>query len=130
MKNFFIAAIIVVLSGCAQIQGLIPSFWDDNQSAKIVDLTVRAEQIQCAEPQRPQALALQRDLLWFHNYAVAKGHRQQDVLRLTQPIEQTVADWVKRTEGSAKDNPVYCEIKKKILVEQTKRAALAVLGRF
>ncbi len=129
MKNFFIALSIVVLSGCAQIKSQIPSFWDDNQSAKIVDISVSAQQINCDQPHRPQALALQRELLWFHTYGVAKGWRQQDVLRLTEPIEHTVNDWVKRTETS-KDNPTYCELKKKIMVEQTKRAAAAVLGRF
>lgn len=129
MRKLIITAALIMLSGCAQIKGLVPSFWDANQSARIVDLAVQAEQIRCSEPQRPQALAMQHNVLWFKIYSETKGWRQQDVIKLTEPIAATVNDWVKRTDAQ-KDNPVYCEIKRKILIEQTKRAAEAVQGRF
>ena len=64
-------------------------------------------------------------------YSESKGSRQADVLRLTQPMTETIEDWYKRvsTEGH-KDNPIYCDLKKRVLTEQSARAAKAVLGRF
>ena len=118
--------LVFALSGCATVQSWVPSFWDSNQSAKIVDIAVAAEGIDCDQDQRPQALHLQRELAWFVKYSETKGARQQDVLLLIRPIEETVADWAQRTASS----PAYCRIKKQLLIQQTTRAAEAVQGRF
>ena len=128
-KLIAIAAISLTVSGCSTVKGWIPSFWDDNQSARIIDVRLRVDSIDCAQPQLPQAEALSRELRWFELYSESKGWRQNDVLKLTAPMKETTDDWVKRSrekEGSK----VYCEMKKKVLVEQSKRAASAVLGRF
>jgi hypothetical protein len=122
-------AVSFAVSGCSTVKGWIPSFWDDNQSARIIDVRLRVDSIDCTQPQLPQAEALSRELRWFELYSESKGWRQNDVLKLTAPMKETTDDWVKRSrekEGSK----VYCEIKKKVLVEQSKRAASAVLGRF
>ena len=37
-KILLIAVASVALTGCASITQWIPSFWDDNQSAKIIDI--------------------------------------------------------------------------------------------
>jgi len=128
-KLIAIVAISLTVSGCSTVKGWIPSFWDDNQSARIIDVRLRVDSIDCAQPQLPQAEALSRELRWFELYSESKGWRQNDVLKLTAPMKETTDDWVKRSrekEGSK----VYCEMKKKVLVEQSKRAASAVLGRF
>jgi hypothetical protein len=46
-------------------------------------------------------------------------------------MKETVEDWYKRvsTEGH-RDNPIYCDLKKRVLQEQSARAAKAILGRF
>jgi hypothetical protein len=64
-------------------------------------------------------------------YSESKGGRQADVILLTKPMTETVEDWHKRvsTEGH-KDNPIYCDLKKRVLQEQSQRAAKAILGRF
>lgn len=118
-----------MLSGCAQIKGLVPSFWDDNQSRKIIDLRQSVEAIDCSLPQRPQADLVVREAEWFDMYSESKGSRQADVRRIIKPILDTAHDWQKRSqvqEGSR----AYCLLKKQVLQTQTKRAAEAVLGRF
>ena len=127
----YLIALVCVLSlqGCSTVIGWIPSFWDDNQSAKITDVRARIEQIDCSQDQLAQSLAIQRDLQWFVLYSESKGRRQQDVIRLVEPMQETVADWVKRSReghGSA----AYCEIKRRLLQSQARSAASAVLGRF
>ena len=119
----------LALTGCASITSLIPSFWDPNQSARITDVRLRVEQINCELSQLPQALQIQNDLRWFELYSDSKGSRQQDVIRIIQPMQESVTDWVKRsTDGQG--SKTYCEIKKKLLQSQAKSAAAAIQGRF
>jgi hypothetical protein len=119
----------LTLSGCASVMSLIPSFWDPNQSARITDVRLRVEQINCDQPQLPQALQVQTDLRWFELYSDSKGARQQDVIRIIAPMQESVADWVKRS-ADGQGSKGYCEIKKKLLQTQAKSAASAILGRF
>ena len=119
----------LTLSGCASITSLIPSFWDPNQSARITDVRFKADSINCDQPQLPQAQALQADLRWFELYSESKGSRQQDVIKIIAPMQESVLDWVKRsTDGQG--SKTYCEIKKKLLQTQAKSAAQAIQGRF
>ncbi len=119
----------VTLSGCASVKSMIPSFWDDNQSAKIVDVRYSVEVLDCSKPHLPQAEKIEMDILWFQLYGESKGWRQQDVLKLVKPLQDTVTDFVKRSK-SGEGTEGYCNIKKKIMQTQAKRAAEAVLGRF
>ncbi len=119
----------LALTGCASITSLIPSFWDPNQSARITDVRLRVDQINCEQAQLPQAQQIQNDLRWFELYSESKGSRQQDVIRIIQPMQESVTDWVKRsTDGQG--SKTYCEIKKKLLQSQAKSAAAAIQGRF
>ncbi len=119
----------VSLSGCANIKEMVPSFWDDNQSAKIVDVRYSVEILDCSKPHLPQAEKIEMDILWFQLYGESKGWRQQDVLKLVKPLQDTVTDFVKRSKAG-EGTEGYCNIKKKIMQTQAKRAAEAVLGRF
>jgi len=113
------------------LSSYIPSFWDDNQSHKIISVRLDIDRLDCKTQQRPQVAKLRDDLHWFRLYSESKGSRQTDVLRLTEPMEQTIEDWYKRVSAEGyKDNPIYCEMKKKVVSEQAARAAKAVLGRF
>lgn len=129
MKTIFALALAFAVTGCSSLVSYIPSFWDDNQSARIIDVRLRAELIDCAQPQLPQVRALAQDLRWFELYSQSKGLRQTDVIKLIQPMQETVRDWEQRTarqEGSK----FYCETKRKIIIEQSLRASQAILGRF
>ena len=130
MKTILIT-IVFLLSGCAQLQGFIPSFWDDNQSQKIIDLRVDIERMDCKAPQLPQVSRVRDDILWFRLYSESKGRRQQDVIKLVTPMQETAEDWYKRVSAEGyRDNPIYCELKKRVMTEQAARASKAVLGRF
>jgi len=129
MKTIALILATVTLTGCSAILSKIPSFWDDNQSARIIDVRLRAESLNCSEPQLAQIQSIARDLRWFELYSQSKGQRQTDVIKLIKPMQETVQEWEQRSvkqEGSK----FYCETKKKIVIEQSKRAAEATLGRF
>jgi len=126
MKIIASVILTVVLSGCTTLQSWIPSFWDDNQSARIIDVRSRVESINCAEPQRPQIEAVARELRWFEMYSQAKGTLQKDVLRVIEPMQATTKEWTDRGEGSK----TYCELKKKLLIQQSERASKVILGRW
>lgn len=117
---------LLVLSGCAQIQAWVPSFWDDNQSARIIDVRSRVESINCVDTQKPQVEAVARELRWFEMYSQSKGQLQKDVLRVIEPMQATVKEWTERGEGSK----TYCELKKKLLIQQGERASKVILGRW
>jgi hypothetical protein len=129
MKRILLIASVVVLSGCSTIQNWIPSFWDSNQSAKITDVRLTVDRIDCGKDQLAQAVQLRDQLRWFELYSVSKGALQRDVIRLVKPIQDTTEDWYKRSldgQGSVG----YCNIKKKILEQQTARAATGIMGRW
>jgi hypothetical protein len=129
MKHFLLIASVVLLSGCSTIQGWIPSFWDDNQAAKITDVRLTVDRIDCNKDQLAQAYQLRDQLRWFELYSKSKGSLQRDVLALIAPIQSTTEDWYKRSldgQGSVG----YCNIKKRILEQQTERAAKGIMGRW
>jgi hypothetical protein len=129
MKRILLITAVVLLSGCASVQNWIPSFWDDNQSAKITDVRLTVDRIDCSKDQLAQAQQLRDQLRWFELYSVSKGALQKDVIKLIAPIQDTTEDWYKRSldgQGSVG----YCNIKKKILEQQTARAAKGILGRW
>lgn len=126
-----ILVLVFLLAGCSTVKEWIPSFWDDNQSARIIDIRLAVERIDCAQPQAAQVSRVRDSLEWFRLYSDSKGWRQQDVLKLTAPMQETVEDWYKRVSAEGyKENPVYCNLKKRVTQEQADRAAKAVLGRF
>jgi hypothetical protein len=87
------------------------------------------DRIDCAKDQLAQAAQLRDQLRWFELYSVSKGALQKDVIKLIQPIQATTEDWYKRSldgQGSVG----YCTIKKKILEQQTARAATGIMGRW
>lgn len=119
-------ALVVLLSGCGTLQNWIPSFWDDNQSRSIINIRSSIERIDCDQPQVAQITPIEQELQWFTLYSQSKGTLQKDVLRLVEPMDKTVAEWVKRGDGSR----AYCGVKKKILQQQGQRAAAVILGRW
>lgn len=129
MRLFAVALISLSLSGCATVKDWIPSFWDDNQSAKIVDVRHKIENLDCTKDQLPQVTVIRSDLQWFQLYSESKGWRQADVLRVIKPMQETVDDMYKRAQAE-QGSKTYCELKKKVMQQQSKRAAEAVLGRF
>ena len=122
--------LVLALTGCASISSIIPSFWDDNQSARIIDVRLAVARVDCAGPQVLAGVSRVRDdIEWFKLYSTSKGALQKDVLNILAPMQETAEDWYKRTaQGSS--SKVYCELKKSVMTQQAERAASAVLGRW
>lgn len=122
--------LVLALTGCAAISNVMPSFWDDNQSARIVDVRLAVSRVDCADPQVLIAVSSVRDHIeWFRLYSISKGSLQRDVIAVIAPMQATAEDWYTRTvSGSA--SKTYCELKKSIMQQQSARAASAVLGRW
>ncbi len=123
-------ATVALLTGCASVQEIIPSFWDDNQSARITDFRLRAEQFRCDQPHLPQIQALRSDLRWFDLYSESKGPRQADVRRALRPLSETLEEFRVRTETQGEGSQTYCRLKVQNLQLQSQRAAQAILRRF
>ena len=128
-KLIAITAISVTLTGCSTVKNWIPSFWDDNQSSKIIDVRVSVDKLDCEKDQLTQVTKIRDDLKWFELYSHSKGWRQADVLRIIAPMQETVEDMYKRSQNH-QGSKMYCELKKKVMQQQASRAAEAVLGRF
>ena len=129
MKIFFTLAISVMLTGCATVSTWIPSFWDDNQSARIVDVRLGIDRLNCAGDQLAQITRIRDDLRWFELYSISKGSVQQDVIKLIAPMQATVEDMYTRSI-KAPTSVTYCELKRTIMQQQAQRAAAGILGRW
>lgn len=122
-----VAALTLVLAGCSSLPFEIPSFWDDNQAARIIDVRKSVDDLDCAAAHAPQVKTIQHHLKWFELYSQSK--RTPDVARLIQPMQATVDDFYRRSV----ENPgssAYCELKKRVMITQGETVARAVLGRF
>jgi hypothetical protein len=130
MKRYLIIPLLALtLSGCATVKEWIPSFSDPNQSARIIDVRQSVAQLDCKQDHTPQVKKIKDNLQWFVFYSESKGWRQNDVLKLVKPMQETVDDFYKRSLDK-QGTETYCEIKKKIMTTQADKAAGAVLGRF
>lgn len=127
--RIIIVALVLALTGCANIQAWVPSFWDDNQSAKIVDVRLGVDRLDCTANQLTQIAVIRDDLRWFQLYSLSKGALQKDMIRLIQPMQDTVEDMYQRNTGSTASK-TYCELKKQVMTQQSERIASAVLGRW
>lgn len=129
MRKLLLALALVSLTGCSTIKDMIPSFSDNEQSRSIVTVRLLSERLNCDQPLVAQITPIRDELRWFELYSRGKGWRQNDVLKLVHPMQDTVEDFYKRAQdGQATKG--YCEIKRKIMITQSSRAAEAVLGRF
>jgi hypothetical protein len=128
-KLLFTSMVVISLTGCASIKEMVPSFSDVNQSSKIIDVRQSVAQLNCKEAHAPQVKVIKDNLQWFVMYSESKGWRQNDVIKLVKPIQDTVDDFYKRSIDK-QGTESYCEIKKKIMTTQTEKAASAILGRF
>ena len=129
IKFLFTSMVVISLTGCASIKEMVPSFSDVNQSSKIIDVRQSVAQLNCKEAHAPQVKVIKDNLQWFVMYSESKGWRQNDVIKLVKPIQDTVDDFYKRSIDK-QGTESYCEIKKKIMTTQTDKAASAILGRF
>lgn len=130
-----IAVVLVLcmfLAGCSSLQkatSAIPSFWDDNQSAAVIDIRQSIELLDCDKNHAKQVEQIDLRIQWFELYSESKGSRQKDVLKLIAPLKLTTQDFLARSRKE-QGSVYYCESKKSILKVQSEKAAEAVMRRF
>jgi hypothetical protein len=129
MKQIFILLTIFSLTACTSLKTAIPSFNDTNQSAKIIDVSFAIDKLDCDKPHAAQVLVIKDNLRWFELYSQSNGFRNQDVLVIIKPMQDTVDDFYKRSVEK-QGSKGYCELKKNIMAAQARAASDAVLGRF
>ena len=127
MKKLILILAVVGLSGCASIMDLIPSKWDANQAKVVTDLRQSAVTFDCKGDQRAQLATITKQLQWFELYSQSKGTK--DVAKLGSTIQTTVKEFDERLDKGPV-SPIYCDLKKKLFVQQTDIMARAVQGRF
>jgi hypothetical protein len=127
MKKLLLILAVVSLSGCASIMEYIPSSWDVNQAKVITDIQVQARHFDCKGDQAQQLRSLALNVEWFDIYAKTKPTR--DIAKLTGTVTSTVKEYQDRLK-TGPVSPMYCDIKLKIIQQQTDILAKSVQGRF
>ncbi len=127
MKRLLAILAVVSLSGCSTIMEYIPSRWDVNQAKVITDLQQQARHFDCKADQAQQLSAIQKNIEWFDIYAKTKPTR--DVAKLTAPMSNTVKEFQDRV-AKGPVSPLYCDMKKKLFIQQADIIGGAVQGRF
>jgi PBP1b-binding outer membrane lipoprotein LpoB len=127
MKRLLVILAFLSLTGCASIMEMIPSGWDVNQAKMITDIQLEVRHFDCKADLKPQVDQLAKDVEWFDIYAKTKPTR--DIARLTGTITDTVKELQDRV-NKGPVSPLYCDLKKKIIQQQTDIIAKSVQGRF
>jgi uncharacterized protein YceK len=127
MKKLIVVLAVVSLTGCASILELIPSRWDVNQAKVMTDMQQQAKRFDCKGDQVAQINALDQSIEWFDIYAKTKPTR--DIAKLTGTLTTTVKEYQERLK-TGPVSPLYCDLKRKIIIQQTEILAGSVQGRF
>ncbi len=127
MKKLLVAFAILGLSGCSTLQQWIPVRWDANQSQSITTIQQSTRNFDRKADIAQQAKDLAQKVEWFEIYAKSKPTR--DVIVPVGKMNDSVKELVDRT-SKGPVSPTYCEIKKKILIQQADMLAHTVQGRF
>lgn len=125
MKKLIVVLSFLTLTGCASIMDLIPSGWDSNQAKVVTDLRQDTLNFDCSGDQRAQLNVIAKNIQWFDLYAESKGTK--DVAKLTETLRATVKEFQDRPQPVSN---IYCNLKKKLMIQQTDIIAKAVQGRF
>ena len=127
MRKLIAVLFLVSLSGCASIMDMIPSRWDANQAKVSTDLRQSAANFDCTGDQRSQLVVLSKQIQWFELYSESK--QTKDVANLGQTLATTTKEFQNRLDNGPV-SPFYCELKKKLFIQQADILARAVQGRF
>jgi len=126
MKKLLIVA-VVVLAGCSSLKDYIPSRWDANQSRAVTDIQQYSRNFDCKGDVALQSKVLAAQVEWLDIYSSTKDTR--DVAKITGLMNSTVKELAERS-SKGPVSPMYCDIKKKILIQQADTIGHMVQGRF
>lgn len=127
MKKIILVLAVIGLTGCSTVKEWIPVRWDANHSQSITTIQQTTRNFDCKADIAQQARDLAQKVEWFEIYAKNKPTR--DVIVPAGKMNDSVKELVDRT-SKGPVSPTYCEIKKKILIQQADMLAHTVQGRF
>jgi PBP1b-binding outer membrane lipoprotein LpoB len=127
MKRLLVVLAFLSLTGCSTIMEYIPSSWDVNQAKVITDIQQQSRNFDCKADLAPQIKRLAHDVEWFDIYAKTKPTR--DIAKLTGTITTTVKEFQERV-AKGPVSPLYCDLKMKVIRQQSDILAKSVQGRF
>ena len=119
-----------LLTGCAQVSQLtdmIPSRWDPNQSKAVTDLRQSTTNFDCSTNVADQLKNIYSEVQWFELYSESKNTK--DVLSLVATLKDTVSEFNDRVKQGP-FSPLYCDLKKKIMVQEANTIAHTVQRRW
>ncbi len=127
MKKVLLVLAFISLTGCSTIKEWIPVKWDAKQSHAITSIQQTTRNFDCKADIAQQSKALSNQVEWFTIYSESKPTR--DVVPLISKMNDTVKELQERS-SKGPVSPLYCDLKKKILVQQADMIAHTVQGRF
>ncbi len=125
MKRLIVVIALMTLAGCSSLVDMIPSRWDVNQAKVTTDLRQSTHNFDCRGDQRAQLKIIAEQVQWFEFYSESKGTK--DVANLGKTLQATVKEFQDRAQPVS---PLYCDIKKKLMMQQADIIAKTVQGRF
>jgi hypothetical protein len=126
MKKILMIAVIA-LAGCSSLKDYIPSRWDANQSKIVTDIQQTSHNFDCKGDIALQSKTLAEQVQWLDFYSKSKDTR--DIAKITSSMNSTVTE-LKDRSSKGPVSPLYCELKKKIIIQQSDMIAHTVQGRF
>jgi len=127
MKKILLLFVFCLLTGCGTIRDLMPSFWDDNQAAAITNLQQATRHLDCKQSLAPQIQLISDRVEWLDIYS--KFKKTRDVAKLTVTFDDTLKEFSDRL-ATGPVSPMYCELKKKLFMQQADIIAAAIMGRY
>ena len=130
MKKLTALLVLISLTGCAQVGKLtdmIPSRWDPNQSKIVTDLRQSTQNFDCSQDVSSQLKNIYAEVQWFELYSESKNTK--DVLHLVETLKDTTTEFNDRLKQGPV-SPLYCGLKKKILIQEADTIAHTVQGRW
>lgn len=119
MKWITATAAALLLSGCS-----LMSFYDDNESMLASNVRMSILYLDCKKDAKSQAQNIKYAVDHLYIYSESKG--SDDVLKMVTEMKKT-------SDGLANNmqmSETYCNLKRKVLEDQARTIADAIMGRF
>ena len=122
MKKIVLTVTFLFITGCS----LIPSRFDLNEAKIMTDIQLTSRNFDCKNA-NDQVKLLSNEIEWLQTYSKFRGSR--DIASIVEEIATTTQELKDRLDKGP-ISPMYCDLKKKILIQQADITAKAVQGRF
>ena len=124
-KSLVSMTLLLLLSGCSIIDEHLPSFWDDNESKKIIDIYISVKKIDCnGHFVMNRVNNVKNDVNWLLSYSTIKG--SNDVVEMVSKFDTTLDGILSKKSISVS----YCKVKKDLMKKQVRRIASGMMERY